>query len=298
VLKPSYQITEQALKTKLKKLDDDIEFYRNKIDNFRTNLLARFHAGQVKKLEKSKKETIVNDINDDHVINLTKVVKYYNNGVLAIKVLKDIDLKVKFGEFVVILGPSGSGKTTLLNIISGMDNATYGSTIVAKQNLINLNASKLTVFRRNNIGYIFQQYGLLPNLTVKENVEIGANLQKDPKKRLDINELLKTIGIYEHRNKFPNELSGGQQQRVAIARSMAKNPILLFGDEPTGAIDNQMSKHILQLFVDINKKFQTTIVVVTHNPIIANLATKIVYVQDGEIAKISDNIPKTIDQLN
>jgi putative ABC transport system ATP-binding protein len=267
------------------------------MNNLRANLLSKFHASKVRKLENCKKD-IVRSINKKYIIDLRKVVKYYNNNVLAIKVLKEIDLQIKYGEFVVILGPSGSGKTTLLNIISGMDNATLGDTVVAHQNLINLNTSQLTVFRRNNIGYIFQQYGLLPNLTVRENVEIGANLQKDTKKRLDIDELLKTIGIYEHQNKFPSELSGGQQQRVSIARSMVKNPQLIFGDEPTGAIDNAMSKHILELFVEINRKFKTTVIIVTHNPIIAELATKVVHVSDGKIVKVVNNKPKSVNDLN
>lgn len=232
-------------------------------------------------------------------IKLKNVVKYYNNKVLANKVLSNVNLEINKGEFVVILGPSGSGKTTLLNIISGMDNATYGDTIIAGENLIDYNQSMLTTFRRNNIGYVFQQYGLLPNLTVKENIQIGQNLQHNRSRFISIDEILKSIGLESQANKYPNELSGGQQQRVSIARSIAKNPNILFGDEPTGAIDQQTSKNIMNLFVDINKKYKTTIVIVTHNPILAELATMVIYVSDGTISKIKYNSkPKTVEELN
>ncbi len=234
-----------------------------------------------------------------YVIDFENLTKYYFNKWMATKVLKGFELKIKQGEFVVILGPSGSGKTTLLNIMSGMDKATYGKTIVNGNNLIKMSDTQLTQFRKDNIGYIFQQYGLLPNLTVRENVEIGWNLQSDKSKRLDIDDLLKTVGMSEHANKFPHELSGGQQQRVSVARSMAKNPAIVFGDEPTGAVDEEMSKQILQLFVDINKKFNTTVIIVTHNPIFADLATRVIKVNSGYIAQNYENKkPKTVAQLD
>jgi len=276
-----------------------IEYKKLKINDICTTFNARRIAKLVNKLDHMKKQSNFDSQNPDNVIVLKNVVKYYANKEAAFKVLKDIDLTINKGEFVVILGPSGSGKTTLLNIISGMDTATYGSTIVANQDLINMNSNQLTQFRRDNIGYIFQQYGLLPGLTVKENVEIGANLQKDHSKKIDIDNLLKDVGIYEHRNKFPAELSGGQQQRVSIARSMAKNPTILFGDEPTGAIDEQMSRQIMQLFVDINKKMHTTIIIVTHNTIFTGIAHKVVRVADGKIASVTINEhPKQIDELD
>ncbi len=237
--------------------------------------------------------------NQPYAVELKNVVKYYNNKVLATKVLSNVNLQIKKGEFVVILGPSGSGKTTLLNIISGMDNATFGDTIVAGENLIDYSASKLTLFRRNNIGYVFQQYGLLPNLTVKENIEIGQNLQENKSKIIPIDEILKAIGLESQSRKYPNELSGGQQQRVSIARSVAKNPNILFGDEPTGAIDEEMSKNIMNLFVEINKKYHTTIIIVTHNPILAEIATMVINVANGAISNIKINKnPKSVDQLN
>jgi putative ABC transport system ATP-binding protein len=269
----------------------------DEINSMLSSAGMRFLARQVGRLDRMKK-TLIGPKTSKHAIDLKGVVKYYSNGTLALKVLKDIDLEINYGEFVVILGPSGSGKTTLLNIISGMDKATYGRTMIAGVDLINKNSSQLTKFRKENLGYIFQQYGLLPNLTVRENVEIGANLQKDKNKRMDIDELLKTIGIFEHASNFPHELSGGQQQRVSIARSMAKNPTLIFGDEPTGAIDEEMSKHIMQLFVDINKKFKTTVIIVTHNPILAGLATTIIKVNNGKIANIIKNkTPKQVNEL-
>lgn len=238
-------------------------------------------------------------IHSNYVIDFENITKYYYNKWMATKVLKGFDLKIKQGEFVVILGPSGSGKTTLLNIMSGMDKATYGRTIVNSNNLIKMNDSQLTQFRKDNIGYIFQQYGLLPNLNVRENVEIGWNLQSDKSKRLDIDEILKTVGMAEHAKKFPHELSGGQQQRVSVARSMAKNPAIVFGDEPTGAVDEEMSKQILQLFVDINKQFNTTVIIVTHNPIFADLATRVIKVNSGYIAQNYENkVRKTVEQLD
>ena len=237
--------------------------------------------------------------NQHYAVELKNVVKYYNNKILATKVLSNVNLKIKKGEFVVILGPSGSGKTTLLNIISGMDNASYGDTIVAGENLIDYSPSKLTLFRRNNIGYVFQQYGLLPNLTVKENIQIGQNLQDNKSKIIPIDEILKAIGLETQANKYPNELSGGQQQRVSIARSVAKNPNILFGDEPTGAIDEEMSKNIMNLFVEINKKYHTTIIIVTHNPILADIATMVINVANGTISNIKINKnPKSVEELN
>jgi putative ABC transport system ATP-binding protein len=298
VLPKSIVAKQIYLKTRIKYLGKRIDYYLDYIKNLKQTFANKYIATLVKSLEKESKKT--NQIaNSEYLIDLKDVVKYYSNGSLVTKVLKDVNLQIKHGEFVVILGPSGSGKTTLLNIISGMDTATCGTTIVANHNLISHNSTQLTKFRRENIGYIFQQYGLLPNLTVRENVEIGSNLQKDVKKRLDIDELLKTVGIYEQRNKYPRELSGGQQQRVSITRSMAKNPMLIFGDEPTGAIDEEMSKQVMQLFVDINKKYKTTIVIVTHNPILADLATMTIRVANGKIDKIiRNNNPKTVQQLS
>jgi putative ABC transport system ATP-binding protein len=233
-------------------LEHKIKYLNLKISDIKSSFYNRYFAKRVKTLEKKKKE--ISSIENDGVINLVNVSKYYYNRSIATKVLNDVNLQIKSGEFVVIVGPSGSGKTTLLNIISGMDKATYGHVNVAGENLINFNNANLTKFRRKNIGYVFQQYALLSNLTVKENIEIGQHLQKDKSRIIDIDSLLKLLDIYEQRNKFPHELSGGQQQRVSIARSVAKNPIILFGDEPTGAVDEATSKNILDMFTKINKE--------------------------------------------
>lgn len=288
---------------KINKLNEQINGLNNKINTLIETFNQRYHAKYVARLEKTKKltrkiEKIDNKLSGDNIIELKNVCKYYNNGFLAVKVLDQVNLTIKRGEFVVILGPSGSGKTTLLNIISGMDNATYGDVIIANENLIDYNQNQLTKFRRDHIGYVFQQYALLPNLNVKENILIGQNLQSDKKLRIDIDQILESIGMKQYMKKYPNELSGGQQQRVSIARSIAKNPNILFGDEPTGAIDEAMSKEIMRLFLEVNKKYKTTIVIVTHNPILAQIANTVIHVGNGTIQKIVTNKnPKSVDEI-
>ena len=286
-------------KIKLKQFAKDNNYKHNKSILQDKYLEEKFNIkNRIKLIKNNYWDSHIMDDNKN-IIELRNVVKYYNNKVLATKALYDINLTIEKGEFIIILGQSGSGKTTLLNIISGMDNATYGDVIVAGQNIIDYNAKQLTLFRRKNIGYVFQQYGLLPNLTVIENIQIGQNLQKNKNKRIAISEILESIAISSQKNKYPNELSGGQQQRVSIARSIAKNPNILFGDEPTGAIDEEMSKQVLKLFVDINKKYKTTVVIVTHNPILAEIANRVIYVANGTIAKIVKNEhPKSVDELN
>ncbi|MDC4183232.1 ABC transporter ATP-binding protein [Mycoplasma bradburyae] len=273
-----------------------------KIDKFKQNLETAFWNLEVSKvsiLNKPHKVKEVIPTKSDYVIDLKNVTKYYSNGVTTTKVLKNVNLQIPWGEFVVILGPSGSGKTTLLNIISGMDRASSGTTFVANKNLIGFSDTQLTKFRQENIGYIFQQYGLLPNLNVKENIEIGSFLQRDASKRADIDQLLKSIGMYEQRNKLPTELSGGQQQRVSIARAIAKNPTIIFGDEPTGALDEEMTQVVLEEFVNINKKNKTTLIIVTHNPLIADIATMVIRVGDGTIKSVVRNEnPKTVREIN
>lgn len=255
-------------------------------------------AKNVEKLNKPHKGPKTLPLSDDNIIELKDVVKYYSNGYIITQILKGVNLEIKKGDFVIILGPSGSGKTTLMNIISGLDRASDGITNVCGTDLINLKDNELTKFRKDNVGYVFQQYGLLPNLTVRENVEIGANLQADKSKRLDVFEILESVGMLEHKDKFPHQLSGGQQQRVSIARAFAKNPTILFGDEPTGAIDEEMSKMVLKQFVDINRKYQTTVIIVTHNPIFEGLGDLVVKIKDGNISSLSRNEhPKEVDEL-
>lgn len=254
----------------------------------------------VKKLNKphTGEETIPFE-NPENIIELKEVKKFYSNGYIVNEILKGIDLEIKKGQFVIILGPSGSGKTTLLNIISGLDRASIGVVNVAGNNLITFNDSKLTKFRKKNIAYVFQQYGLLPNLTVKENVEMGDYLQTNKDLKLDVLKILDDLGLSDHINKYPHQLSGGQQQRVSIARAFAKNTPIIFGDEPTGAIDEEMSKVVLQQFVDINKKHGTTVIIVTHNPIFADLANLVVKIKDGKISElITNEHPKSVEELS
>lgn len=222
---------------------------------------------------------------DDFLIELDNVEKSFVNDQVVNYVLKGISLKIKKGSLVVILGKSGSGKTTLMNIVSGLIRATNGSTIVAGKNLINLTNGELTQFRREKIGYIFQEYGLLESLTVYENIKAGYNLSKTNNVNRNskdyINDLLKSVNLFEHKKKFPCELSGGQQQRVAICRALSKSPEIIFGDEPTGALDSEMSILILNLLVKVNKEWGTTIIIITHDKEIAKIADYVYLIKDG-----------------
>ena len=196
--------------------------------------------------------------------------------------LKGIDIEIEKGEFCVLLGPSGSVKSTLLNIIGGIDAADEGYISINGEKTADMNEKALTLYRRKHLGYIFQMYNLIPNLNIKENIEVGAYLSDNP---LDVDDLLKTLGLYEHRHKLPNQLSGGQQQRTAIGRAIVKNPDILLCDEPTGALDYNTSKEILQLIEDVNKKYGNTIVMVTHNDAIKQMADRVVKLRDGMIRK-------------
>ena len=204
--------------------------------------------------------------------------------------VKDFTLDIHDKEFVIFVGPSGCGKSTLLNIIGGIDNADSGYISINGEKTKDMNEKRLTQYRRKHLGYVFQAYNLIPNLTVKENIEVGAYLSKSP---LEIDELLKTLGLYEHRHKIPNQLSGGQQQRTAIGRAIVKNPDILLCDEPTGALDYKTSKEILKLMEDVNKKYGNTIVMVTHNDAIKNMADRVVKMRDGQIRDNYKNKSKT-----
>ena len=201
-----------------------------------------------------------------------------------VEVLKGINFEVEKGEICVLLGPSGSGKSTLLNIIGGIDDADLGYVSIDSEKTKDMKEKELTRYRRKHLGYVFQMYNLIPNLNVKENIEVGAYLSDSP---LDINELLNTLGLYEHRHKLPNQLSGGQQQRTAIGRAIVKNPDILLCDEPTGALDYHTSKEILKLIEDVNKKYGNTVIMVTHNDAIQNMADRVIKLRDGQIR---DNI--------
>lgn len=215
-------------------------------------------------------------------LEIKNIKKHFGEGESRVEVLKGIDIEIEKGEFCVLLGPSGSGKSTLLNIIGGIDAADEGYISINGEKTADMNEKALTLYRRKHLGYIFQMYNLIPNLNIKENIEVGAYLSDNP---LDVDDLLKTLGLYEHRHKLPNQLSGGQQQRTAIGRAIVKNPDILLCDEPTGALDYNTSKEILQLIEDVNKKYGNTIIMVTHNDAIKQMADRVVKLRDGMIRK-------------
>lgn len=215
-------------------------------------------------------------------VEISGIKKGFGQGDSRVEVLKGIDLGIERGEFCVLLGPSGSGKSTLLNIIGGIDAADDGFIAIAGEKTASMSEKALTTYRRKHLGYIFQSYNLIPNLTVRENIEVGAYLSDNP---LDIDELLKVLGLFEHQDKLPNQLSGGQQQRTAIGRAIIKNPDILLCDEPTGALDYSTSKEILKLIEDVNQKYGNTIIMVTHNDAIRCMADRVVRLRDGMIHK-------------
>lgn len=215
-------------------------------------------------------------------LELNAIEKYYGEGDNRIRVLQGISAGVEKGKICVMLGSSGCGKSTLLNIIGGIEKADGGSVSINGEKLADMNEKKLSLYRRNHLGYVFQFYNLIPNLTVRENIEVGAFLGKNT---LDIDDLLHTLGLWEHRHKIPNQLSGGQQQRTSIGRAIVKNPDLLLCDEPTGALDYKTSKDILQLIEDVNKKYGNTIIIVTHNDAIKNMADQVIKMRDGQVRK-------------
>lgn len=215
-------------------------------------------------------------------LEIKGIRKSFGTGDSRVDVLKGLNLEIEKGEFCVLLGPSGSGKSTLLNIIGGIDVADEGSIIIEGEQLEDMTEKKLSLYRRKHLGYIFQMYNLIPNLTVRENIEVGAYLSD---RALDVDELMRTLEIYEHRNKLPNQISGGQQQRTAIGRAIVKNPDILLCDEPTGALDYRTSKEILKLIETVNRKYGNTIIMVTHNDAIKDMADRVVKLRDGMIRK-------------
>ena len=217
------------------------------------------------------------------VLEAKEVSKIYCKGKEnEVTALNQVSLAVESGEFISIMGPSGSGKSTLLNIIGGIDGADEGSITIEGERLEDMTEKKLSMYRRKHLGYIFQMYNLIPNLTVRENIEVGAYLSEQP---LDVDELLHTLGLYEHQRKLPNQLSGGQQQRTAIGRAIVKNPDILLCDEPTGALDYHTSKEILKLIETVNQRYGNTIIMVTHNDAIKDMADRVVKLRDGMIRK-------------
>lgn len=222
-------------------------------------------------------------------IQVNNLKKSYKTGTVTTHVLNGINLSLDRGKIGTILGPSGSGKSTLLNIIGGLDHCDFGSVIIDNNEVTKLSDKDLTDYRRNKIGFIFQFYNLIPQLTAGENIEVVSNISKTP---LSIDEILKDVGMLDKKYRFPNELSGGEQQRVAIARALVKNPTLLLCDEPTGALDFSTSREILKLLQKINRNFNTTILMITHNEAIGSMSNRIYKVRNGKIIedKINENI--------
>lgn len=217
---------------------------------------------------------------ESEFLEIVDLKKGFGSGETRQEVLRGMNFSVAKGEFCVLLGPSGSGKSTLLNIIGGIDSADSGYIAIHGDKLEDLGEKELTRYRRTHLGYVFQMYNLIANLNVKENIEVGAYLSDDS---LDIDDLLHTLGLYEHRYKLPNQLSGGQQQRVSIGRAIVKNPDILLCDEPTGALDYNTSKEILKLIEDVNKKYGNTVIMVTHNEAIRHMADHVIKLCDGSV---------------
>ena len=222
----------------------------------------------------------------DAYVRLQKVTKIYRMGEVEIRAADGIDFEINKGEFVVIVGPSGAGKTTVLNLLGGMDTATSGSIVVDGEDIAQYPPKRLTAYRRDDIGFVFQFYNLIPNLTALENVELALQICRNP---LDASEVLREVGLGERLGNFPAQLSGGEQQRVSIARALAKNPKLLLCDEPTGALDYNTGKAILKLLQDMSRRQGMTVLVITHNQAIAPMADRVIKIKNGKVSSVSRN---------
>lgn len=220
------------------------------------------------------------------LLKAIKMSKSYQMGEVRVDALKNVDFEIFRGEFIVVLGPSGSGKSTMINLIGGMDTASAGEIYYQDQPLHNATEKILTEYRRNAIGFVFQFYNLMPNLTAFENVQLSVQIAKDP---LDVSEVLEQVGLAERQDHFPAQLSGGEQQRVAIARAIAKKPEILLCDEPTGALDFSTGIQVLKLLKDFNEKYHKTVMIITHNAGIAKMADRVFYIKDGMLEKIEVN---------
>ena len=229
------------------------------------------------------------------IVVASNVSKVYKSGVGEVRAVDDLSFEVNEGEFVVILGPSGAGKTTLLNLMGGMDGVTSGELVIDGENLTGMSAKELTRYRRTKVGFVFQFYNLMPNLTAIENIELAVELCPEAKRPEDV---MERVGLSERMHNFPAQLSGGEQQRVSIARAVAKNPRLLLCDEPTGALDYETGKRILQLLQDMCREENKTVIIVTHNAALKDMADKVIYIKNGKADRVEINAePKPVAEI-
>jgi putative ABC transport system ATP-binding protein len=219
-------------------------------------------------------------------MRLESVGRTYQMGEVSVEVLKRVSFEIRTGEFLAVVGPSGSGKTTILNLIGGLDRPTVGRVWYQDRELTTATSAELTRYRRDEVGFVFQFYNLVPNLTARENILVSTEISEHPR---DVDEVLRLVGLEERAHHFPSQLSGGEQQRVAIARAVAKNPELLLCDEPTGALDFATGKRVLRLLVDLNRELGKTIVVITHNSALAHVADRVIHLRSGEISEMAEN---------
>lgn len=222
-------------------------------------------------------------------IDIKNARKHYGDGETLVNALDGVRLSLGEGKIYVILGPSGSGKSTLLNMIGGLDSLDSGEITISGRNISRSDKKKMTDYRREDVGFVFQFYNLIPDLTVQENIQVVADIAKQP---MDIEEVMKALDIDKYKNRFPKELSGGQQQRVAIARALIKNPKILLCDELTGALDSRSSRSVLKFIEKVNEQFKTTIIIITHNEAIADMADTVIRIKDGQVASCIDNNSK------